>query len=205
MLTSKTALLAVSVLVSTPLFGAEPLTRGERDRVMSHMHGTRKMFLDAVAGLTPEQWNFKAAPEKWSIAECAEHIAASETFIFGLVEKLAASPGAPAEQLEKTKGKDEAVIKLVPDRTSKFQAPEPIRPRKLAANPQEYIEKFKAARDQNIAFLEKTDAVLRDKIAPHPAMGPLDAYQWVLLMSAHTERHTLQILEVKAANGYPKS
>ena len=28
-----------------------------------------------------------------------------------------------------------AVVKMVPDRTSKFQAPEPIKPKKLAADP----------------------------------------------------------------------
>jgi len=35
-------------------------------------------------------------------------------------------------------------------------------------------------------------------------MGMLDAYQWILLLSGHTERHTLQILEVKADPKYPK-
>jgi hypothetical protein len=32
----------------------------------------------------------------------------------------------------------------------------------------------------------------------------LDAYRWVLLMSAHTERHTNQIKEVKADPNFPK-
>src|SRR5947209_6162535 len=54
---------------------AAPLDQGERDRAMSHLHATRKMFLDSVAGLSDTQWNFKPAPERWSVAECAEHIA----------------------------------------------------------------------------------------------------------------------------------
>lgn len=197
--------LFAAVLTSFPLLAGEPLTRGERDRAMSHLHATRKLFLDAVANLTPEQWNFKAGPDRWSIAECAEHIATSETFIFGAVEKLIASPAAAPEMIEKTKGKDETIIKAVPDRSSKFQAPEPIKPKKLSANPQEYVEKFKTARDKNIAWVDKTDASLRDKVMPHPALGPMDAYQWMLMISAHSERHVLQILEVKASNGYPAS
>lgn len=172
---------------------------------MSHLHATRKLFLDATANLTPEQWNFKASPEKWSIAECAEHIAASESYIWALVERLAAAPASKPEEIEKTKGKDDAVMKMVPDRSSKFQAPEPIKPKKLSADPTEYIAKFKAARDKNIAYVEKTDASLRDKVMPHPAMGPLDAYQWALLVSAHSERHVLQIQEVKASAGFPAS
>jgi hypothetical protein len=194
---------ALTFLLSLTMFGGQPLAQGERDRAMSHMHATRKLFLDATANLTPEQWNFKASPEKWSIAECAEHIASSETYIWALIEKLAASPASKPEDIEKTKGKDNAVIKMVPDRTSKFQAPEPIKPKKLAADPTEYLAKFKAARDEHIAYIEKTDASLRDKVMPHPAMGPLDAYQWALLLSAHAERHVLQIQEVKAAPGFP--
>jgi DinB superfamily len=185
------------------MFAGDPLSQHDRDFAMSHMHGTRKMFLDAVAGLTPAQWNFKASPEKWSIAECAEHIAVSESYIFGAVEKLLAGPSATPEVLEKTKGKDEAVVKMVPDRSAKFQAPEPIKPKKLSSDPSEYVEKFKASRDAHIAYVEKTGDSMRDKVMPHPAMGPLDAYQWLLLVSAHCERHTLQILEVKAAAGYP--
>ena len=34
-------------------------------------------------------------------------------------------------------------------------------------------------------------------------MGEVDAYQGILFLSAHTERHTKQIEEVKATTGYP--
>ena len=33
---------------------------------------------------------------------------------------------------------------------------------------------------------------------------PLDAYEFLLLISAHSERHTKQILEVEADPNYPK-
>lgn len=185
------------------MLAGDPLSQKDRDFAMSHMHATRKQFLDSVEGLSPAQWNFKAGPDRWSIAECAEHIAASETYIWGLVEKLAAAPASKPEEIEKTKGKDATLVKIVPDRSTKFQAPEPIKPKKLLADPTEYIAKFKAARDEHIAYVEATQDSLRDKVSPHPAAGPLDAYQWILLISGHSERHTLQILEVKAAPGYP--
>lgn len=190
-------------MISVPMSAGEPLTQKDRDFAMSHLHATRKLFLDAAAGLSPEQWNFKAGPDRWSLAECAEHIAVSETYIFALVEKLAAAPASKPEDIAKTKDKDAAAVKMVTDRSSKFQAPEPIKPKKLSSNPSEYVEKFRVARDAHIAYIEKSDDSLRDKVTPHPAMGPLDAYQWVLLISAHSERHVLQMLEVKAAPGYP--
>jgi hypothetical protein len=36
-------------------------------------------------------------------------------------------------------------------------------------------------------------------------MKGIDAYQWLLFLCAHTERHLAQIREVKASAGFPKS
>jgi hypothetical protein len=46
---------------------------------------------------------------------------------------------------------------------------------------------------------------LRDHAIDSPLGKKLDAYQWVLFISAHSERHTKQINEVKADAGFPKS
>ena len=185
-------------------FAGEPLEQGRRDFAMSNLHASRKMFLDATANLTPAQWAFKAAPDKWSIAECAEHISVSEDYIWGLVDKMVAGPPSDPELVAKTKGKDEMLVKMVPNREQKFQAPEPIQPKKLLADPTEYVTRFKARRDKHIAYVDTTTDSLRDRVSPHPAAGPLDAYQWILLVSGHTERHVLQILEVKADPNFPK-
>jgi hypothetical protein len=85
--------------LSLGVFAGEPLEQGRRDFAMSQLHATRKMFLDATANLTPEQWRFKAAPDRWSIAECAEHIAVSEDFIWAAVQKIVAGPVADAEMI----------------------------------------------------------------------------------------------------------
>jgi hypothetical protein len=196
--------LAGLACLSFGVFAGEPLEQGRRDFAMSQLHATRKIFLDATADLTPAQWSFKAGPDRWSIAECAEHIAAAEDFIWGVVDKLVAGPASDPALIAQTKGKDEMLVKMVPDRTQKFQAPEPIQPKKLLSDPTEYVTRFKASRDKHIAYIETTQDSLRDRVMAHPAAGPLDAYQWILLMSGHTERHVRQILEVKADPNYPK-
>jgi hypothetical protein len=40
---------------------------------------------------------------------------------------------------------------------------------------------------------------LSDVSAPHPALGPLNGYQWFLFLAAHEGRHTAQIREITAA------
>jgi hypothetical protein len=49
----------------------------------------------------------------------------------------------------------------------------------------------------------KTSADLRQHVSDGP-FGSMDAYEWILFIGAHSERHTKQILEVKAAPDFPK-
>ena len=95
---------------------AAPLEQGERDRAMSHLHATRKVFLDSIAGLSDAQWNFKPAADRWSIAECAEHIAVSDDSLFDLMRQTLKSPAAPEK---KSAVKDEFILQVVPDRSVK--------------------------------------------------------------------------------------
>src|SRR5258708_6931646 len=105
--------LPLLLLTAGGLFAADTLSQHDRDFAMSHMHASRKLFLDAVAGLTPEQWNFKRGRDRGSVAECAEHIAISEDFIAGITAKLLKSAAAP-EKRSQVAGKDELVVKMVP-------------------------------------------------------------------------------------------
>jgi hypothetical protein len=49
----------------------------------------------------------------------------------------------------------------------------------------------------------KNTAGLRGHAIDGPAGGKWDAYEWVLLIAAHSERHTKQIEEVKANPNFP--
>jgi DinB family protein len=182
---------------------AEPLKQGERDRALSELYASRKLFLDSVAGLSDAQWNFKPAPEVWSIAECAEHITLSEDLLMGVIQKALQGPAAPDKKAE-VKGKDEAILKQVPDRSQKFKAPEALVPTHRWPTQQALIERFKESRDHTLDYVRSTQDDLRSHFTPHPVMGTLDAYQWLLLLSAHTQRHTAQLNEVKQNPGFPK-
>jgi uncharacterized damage-inducible protein DinB len=183
---------------------AAPLTQGERDRAMSELHATRKQLLDAVAGLTPAQWNFKPSPSAWSIAEITEHLALTEDLIYDTVtKKIMTSPAQPDRQAE-TKGKDELILRTIPDRSKKAKAPAALTPSHHWASPKEAVEHFRAGRDRTIAYVRTTNDDLRAHFMEHPAVGLIDAYQWFLLDAGHTARHVAQIAEVKAAPGYPR-
>ncbi|CAA9222060.1 MAG: hypothetical protein AVDCRST_MAG42-631 [uncultured Chthoniobacterales bacterium] len=185
--------------------GTATLTEQERERGVSYLEETRREFLSAVAGLSEEQWKFKSAPERWSIAETAEHIAVSEGTIWQLVsEKLMKMPPTPDRRGE-TKAKDEIILNAVPDRSRTAQAPERLQPTGRWADRAELLKAFETTRAAELALLKETKEDMRSRFEEHPFLKTIDAYQWLLFNAAHGKRHTAQILEVKADPNFPKS
>src|ERR1700756_1230284 len=50
---------------------AQDVSQADKDRALQYLESTKKGVLDATRGLSEAQWNFKAAPDKWPVAECA--------------------------------------------------------------------------------------------------------------------------------------
>lgn len=196
-------LLFGGLLLATLVFAQ--LTQAERDRAVDELQTTQKKFLDSIEGFSEAQWNFKPAPDRWSIAECAEHIAVSEDTLFGMVtQKVMQSPADPARK-EELRAKDDVILKGVVDRSQKFKAPEMLQPTHRWPNQQALTDHFKESRGHTTEYVRTTQDDLRSHTSPHPVLKELDAYQWILLIGAHSERHTLQIEEVKAGPNFPKS
>jgi hypothetical protein len=182
---------------------AQEVTPAERDRALQYLESTKKNVLEATKGLSQAQWNFKPAPDRWSVAQVMEHIAASEDFIRDnlLKEKVMVSPpGPPGRDMKKT---DEAVVVMVPDRTHKAQAPEPLVPNNRFGSPEGSVKHFVENRATTEQFL-KTTTGLRDHVMDGP-VPTMDGYDFVLFIAAHCERHTKQINEVKADPNFPKN
>src|SRR5271157_3637233 len=122
---SLTLLLLVSCF---PLCAADAhMTAEEKMKVLNWLDESHKEFLDAIDGLSEEQWTWKPAPNRWSVGETAEHIVLAEALLFDFVQKAMASEVNPDWE-EQTKGKTEFIEKVMAPRLGKAQAPEPIVP-----------------------------------------------------------------------------
>ncbi|HTQ62920.1 MAG TPA: DinB family protein [Candidatus Solibacter sp.] len=180
---------------------AQELTQAEKDRAIQYLESTRKGVLEATKGLSEAQWNFKPGPDHWSIAEVTEHIAAAEDYIRGMVvEKVMAAPAAPDRDVKKI---DDGVVAMVPDRSHKLQAPELLVPTNRFGSHDGSLKHFEESRTTTEEFV-KTTPGLREHAIDSPMGIKMDGYQFILMIAAHSERHTKQILEVKADPGYPK-
>lgn len=175
----------------------------ERRFLIDHLKDSKTYLLKAIKGLSEEQMNFKAAPDRWSIKECIQHIALSEGGIWQMTEGTLKQTANPDKRNE-IKVSDQDLVKMVSGRETKAQAPETLKPVQASwTSAGEALSAFKAKRADLIKYAKTTTDDMRNHVG-QTGLGNLDAYQMVLLLSAHTRRHTDQILEVKANPSFPK-
>jgi hypothetical protein len=189
-------------LLTTSWLSAQALTQQDIKLATDHLTKTRDAFLASTQGLSDAQWNFKPAPERWSVGEVAEHLAAAEDFLMGVVQDVMKAP--PRPEPADVKEIDQFVLTAIADRTNKVTAPEPLMPTRRFGGMEATLKHFKESRARTLAFLADTKD-LREHASDSPLGKKLDGYQWLLFISAHCERHTKQIDEVKADPNFPKA
>ncbi len=199
-----TKYLAALVLAGPLLVAGDgSMNADERAFLVDQLETSKKNFLASFEGLSDAQWKFKPAANVWSVQECAEHIVLAEGFIFAGAQQVLKTPAVPRPE-KSTSEVDHKLVAGVQDRSHKATAPEQIVPAGKFATPADAAREFIARRDKTIAYVKTTDDDLRTHVGPGPA-GPMDAYQFLLLLASHSARHTAQIREVEANADYPKA
>jgi hypothetical protein len=128
-----------------------------------------------------------------------EHIAAAEDFIRGMVvERVMVAPGAPGRDVTRI---DAGILTGVPDRATKVQAPDRLKPANRFAT--RFHRPLRREPRQDGGNFSKTllDSATTPSTAPQEQNG--DAYEFILLIGSSSERHTKQ--ELKAEPNFPKS
>jgi uncharacterized damage-inducible protein DinB len=181
---------------------AAELTDAERKQATQLLQETKDALIKKVSGLSAEQLNFKPDQNAWSVAQCVEHIAISENNLFGFCQMALQQPADPSKRSE-IKMSDEAIVKMMVDRTSKFKTQEAFEPTGKFGSFEASLTEFKTKRDNNIEYVRSTQDDLRNHYNDFP-FGKIDTYQTILFMAAHSKRHIAQIEEVINNPKFPK-
>ena len=88
------------------------LTDEEFEVLIADIDAAQDKLLGLISGMTDEQWSFKPGPNRWSVAECVEHISRTERAILGGIQYSVMRPPNPGWH-EETDGKLELVRKTV--------------------------------------------------------------------------------------------
>ncbi|MBS1818782.1 MAG: DinB family protein [Acidobacteria bacterium] len=157
----------------------------------------RALLLSAVDRVPVALRTRKPGPDRWSVQDVLEHLSIVERGalmrIAGLVE---AAPRAEAPVSGTPTPFDRGRLA---NRAQKITAPDRIVPTG-ALSVDASLQSLTESRTRLLALLDAAEGKDLTKVSvEHPALGPLDGYQWISAVSAHEMRHALQIDEIAAA------
>src|SRR5687768_9845500 len=187
----------MTVLAMTPM-SAGPMTAGERQRLVAHFEMTNAWLESELDGLSKAQLTFKMTPESWSVMEVVEHLAIAEPQYWKNFQDSLAKPVQPDF---KPKATDEAMLWYGIDRTNRATTGEARVPRGTYATVNDSLAAVRKLRAEMLQFARTSEDDLRSR--PYLTASQ-DLYQWFLMISTHSQRHILQIREVKAHKDFPK-
>lgn len=190
-------------LISTIALAQTTISKEERSKAIDHLKNTNAELLKTVKGLSDEQLKYKPTADAWSVAECVEHITISENSIFGIVQMTLKNDPDPSMRSE-VKMSDEQVVGMIESREQKIKTRPEFEPSNKFGSYDATLTEFKDKRKSNMKYVKGSEDDLRNRYFDFP-FGKVDSYQVVLFMSGHTKRHTDQIKEVMASEGFPKS
>lgn len=197
--------IAFSAVALVAFTGADnPLTEKERSYAVELLKSTHATLEKSVAGLSDAQLNFKANDSSWSVDGCVKHIAVSEKILWGAVEEALKKPVNP-EKRANIKATDEQLVGFMESRDKKVKTMDVMKPENTTfASTAEALQSIKESRKKIIDFVGSTQEDLRNRVVELP-FGTFDAYQIVLIIGSHSNRHTKQLEEVKANAAFPSN
>lgn len=159
------------------------------------LHDRRATLLRTLDGAPVDLRERSPADGVWSVAGIVEHLSRVERGMAGLIARRSAEArdrGLAETESGSVLGTLDA--RLVTDRRHRVEAPPRVRPEGLSFAAA--LAALAASRTELLAVLAAADGVALAQIThPHPALGELNLYQWILFLANHEARHTQQIEE----------
>jgi hypothetical protein len=189
---------ALVVLTLAAPVHAGGMKDGDRQRLLAHLDMTEAWLASEVAGLSPDQLKYQMTPESWSIMQVVEHLAIAEPQYWQRVQDSMKLP--PSDK--KPEATDAGILWYGIDRTNRSRTGEARVPAGQFTSLDESLAAFRKLRSTIRQYAATT---LEDPRSRMLLEGNMDVYQWLLMISSHSQRHILQIREIKAHASYPRA
>ena len=170
------------------------------EEVLNYLDAERRELHEAVELVPSELRDQQPGPDRWSVAQVLQHLVIIEKRIgMGMTkwvaDAIAAGVGPEAETSSVLNSLD---LALIADRSRRRNAPEEVRPNGEldAASAWTALEQTRAALRAGV--MSGNGLALGEVVQPHPVLGPINLYQWLLFVGSHEVRHTGQVREIAA-------
>ncbi len=181
--------------------GQAQLSTKERDFAIAALSTAKKDLHKITKTLSTDQLSYKPNDTTWSIAECVEHIAISESILFGIIASSLTSDVATNSNQKSTMD-DQQVIDLIENRDVKVKTRAQFEPSDQFGSFKGALTAFNKRRKNTINYVNDTNDHLRNHYFEFP-FGKVDTYQVILFMAGHSNRHIKQIQEVLSSPSFP--
>jgi len=170
------------------------------EEVLNYLDTERRALRDAVELVPPAQRDQSPGTDRWSVAQVLQHLVMIEKRIGMGVTKwvVDARAGGLGPETETSSVLNSLDLALIADRSRRRTAPEEVRPKGDldAASAWTALEQTRAV--LRAGALAGDGLALGEVIQPHPVLGPINLYQWLLFVGSHEARHTAQVREIAA-------
>jgi hypothetical protein len=171
------------------------------EEIVKDIEAARSELITMVSDLDESATGARAAPGQWSIGEIMHHLVLMENLVTTLLEKQIPRArdrgiGADTNSESVVHSLDWYQIEKVVD---KLTAPQSVVPA-AGLTRGELLSLLSDSRAKLLRAISEADGIdLSQMHFPHPVLGRLDMYQWILFVGKHERRHIAQIARVKGA------
>lgn len=163
-----------------------------------------------VSGLSEDQLNWKPAPDKWSIAQCLDHLAVTSSkfgpyFTSALARARQKWPVTSPPSYRPTFVGGWLIKQVTPETGRNLPAPKVFRPSE-SSNIHAALESFLEQQERFIKFVRETDGVDYNKTRLRSPVTPLMRYSLAdafVVTVVHGQRHLAQARRVRETSGFP--
>ncbi|HKQ74456.1 MAG TPA: DinB family protein [Blastocatellia bacterium] len=171
--------------------------------IMAANEQAQGRFIAAVSDLTEAQANFRPDENQWTIEEIVEHVSIVNEGFLRLTHKLLKEAELAPQPPKADLNLGHTSLDENGRQRGPFPAPDRVRP-KGGVSVEDSLAKMRVALAGFAEIQSRLEAVdLSEQVFPHPALGPFNAYQWMVLLGEHENRHRGQIDRLKATDGFP--
>jgi uncharacterized damage-inducible protein DinB len=168
---------------------------GERRIMLRLLAEGSDALRSAVDGIDGPEAARKPADFSWSVLDCLEHVAVTESALFAGIRN-ATPAGAPQHNPER----EAKISNRALDRGRFIAAPEIVVPAGRFATAAEALAAFQSARAETVRWVETFQDDPRKWLTTHPMVRtPVNCWEMLLMIALHPTRHALQIATTRAA------
>jgi hypothetical protein len=163
--------------------------------VVDTLQAARSRLLDGVGSLSQEDLDASSSKDGWSTGEILHHLQLIELSVSRVIGRLLEQGTrdglGPDPRTDSVLGSlDQFSIEIS---LQKVVTPTPFTPQKGCAK-QALLDGLAGSRAALLAVVEKAGSFdLSQLTFPHPVLGRIDGYQWLLYVAQHELRHLHQI------------